>query len=45
MISKEKGEEKACEASEEVIYKIDVPANRYEKLLEENQIYYMIFFL
>ena len=28
MISKEKGEGKASEASEEVIYKIDVPANR-----------------
>lgn len=28
MISREKGENKALEASEEVIYKIDVPANR-----------------
>lgn len=28
MIMREKGEGKATEASEEVIYKIDVPANR-----------------
>jgi len=35
MISKEKGEGKASEASEEVIYKIDVPANRYDLLCIE----------
>jgi len=29
MISREKGEGKAVEASEEIIYKIDVPANRF----------------
>ena len=28
MISKEQGEEKAADASDEIIYKIDVPANR-----------------
>ncbi len=32
MISKEQGEEKASDASDEVIYKIDVPANRYTHL-------------
>ena len=35
MLSKEKGEDKAAEASEEVIYKIDVPANRYDLLCLE----------
>ncbi|XP_057301634.1 phenylalanine--tRNA ligase beta subunit-like isoform X2 [Hydractinia symbiolongicarpus] len=35
MISREKGENKALEASEEVIYKIDVPANRYDLLCME----------
>eukprot|EP00111_Clytia_hemisphaerica_P002446 TCONS_00007009-protein len=35
MISKEKGEGKASEASEEIIYKIDVPANRYDLLCLE----------
>ena len=33
MIAKEQGESKADEASEEVIYKIDVPANRFGILL------------
>ena len=28
MVTKEQGEGKAAEASEDVIYKIDVPANR-----------------
>ena len=28
MISKEQGEEKASDASDEIIYKVDVPANR-----------------
>uniref|UniRef100_T2M4A1 Phenylalanine--tRNA ligase beta subunit n=1 Tax=Hydra vulgaris TaxID=6087 RepID=T2M4A1_HYDVU len=35
MVSKEKGEAKAGEASEEIIYKIDVPANRYDLLCLE----------
>jgi len=35
MLSKEKGAEQAGEASEEVIYKIDVPANRYDLLCLE----------
>lgn len=32
MIAREKGEGKAEEASEEIIFKIDVPANRSELL-------------
>jgi phenylalanyl-tRNA synthetase beta chain len=35
MISKEQGAGKASEASEEVIYKVDVPANRYDLLCVE----------
>lgn len=35
MLSKEKGDAKAGDASEEVIYKIDVPANRYDLLCLE----------
>ena len=34
-LSKEQGEEKAKDASERVIYKIDVPANRYDLLCME----------
>ena len=33
MISKEQGEEKASDASDEVIYKIDVPANRLVNII------------
>jgi len=35
MVSKEKGEGSAVEASEDIIYKIDVPANRYDLLCLE----------
>lgn len=35
IISKEKGEEKAKGASDVVLYKIDVPANRYDLLCLE----------
>lgn len=35
MLSKEKGAASAGNASEEVIYKIDVPANRYDLLCLE----------
>lgn len=35
IISKEKGEEKAKGASDTVLYKIDVPANRYDLLCLE----------
>lgn len=35
MIAREKGEGKAEEASEEIIFKIDVPANRYDLLCLE----------
>ena len=32
MIAKEKGDDKALNASEEVIFKIEIPANRYDLL-------------
>ena len=32
MIAKEQGSEKAAGASDSVIYKIDVPANRYTEI-------------
>lgn len=35
IISKEKGEEKAKGASDTILYKIDVPANRYDLLCLE----------
>ncbi|XP_023219503.1 phenylalanine--tRNA ligase beta subunit-like [Centruroides sculpturatus] len=35
MISKEQGEEKSLEASEEEIYRIEIPANRYDLLCLE----------
>ena len=35
MIEKEQGEAKASGASESVIFKIDVPANRYDLLCVE----------
>uniref|UniRef100_T1JC40 Phenylalanine--tRNA ligase beta subunit n=1 Tax=Strigamia maritima TaxID=126957 RepID=T1JC40_STRMM len=35
MISKEQGEDRSLGASEEIIYKIDVPANRYDLLCLE----------
>lgn len=34
MLTKEQGEGKAAEASEDVIYKIDVPANRSAQIIE-----------
>lgn len=34
MVTKEQGEGKAAEASEDVIYKIDVPANRSVQIIE-----------
>ena len=33
MISRERGDEKATEASDAVLYKIDVPANRFESFI------------
>ena len=37
MLTKEQGEGKAVEASEDVIYKIDVPANRSAKMIESGE--------
>jgi len=45
MVSKEKGEGSAVEASEEVIYKIDVPANRYDLLCLEGLVTSLLVFL
>eukprot|EP00112_Aurelia_sp_Birch-Aquarium-sp1_P008923 Seg1997.6 transcript_id=Seg1997.6/GoldUCD/mRNA.D3Y31 product="Phenylalanine-tRNA ligase beta subunit" protein_id=Seg1997.6/GoldUCD/D3Y31 len=45
MISKEQGEEKAAEASDEIIYKIDVPANRYDLLCLEGLTRSLLVFL
>lgn len=36
MIAKEQGSDQNIEASEEIIYKIDVPANRYDLLCLES---------
>jgi len=35
MISKEQGDEQSKGASEEVLYRIDIPANRYDLLCLE----------
>lgn len=45
MISKEQGEEKATDASDEIIYKIDVPANRYDLLCLEGLVRSLLVFL
>ena len=38
MIAKEQGEEKAADASDEIIYKVDVPANRSVLFLRNLQL-------
>ncbi|XP_065060802.1 phenylalanine--tRNA ligase beta subunit-like [Rhopilema esculentum] len=45
MISKEQGEDKAANASDEIIYKIDVPANRYDLLCLEGLARSLLVFL
>jgi len=45
MLSKEKGAQSAGDASEEVIYKIDVPANRYDLLCLEGLATSLLVFL
>jgi len=45
MLSKEKGEKCAGDASEEIIYKIDVPANRYDLLCLEGLATSLLVFL
>jgi len=44
IISKEKGDDKSKGASEEVIYKIDVPANRYDLLCLEGLVRGLLIF-
>lgn len=44
MISKERGDEKACDASEQVIYKIEIPANRYDLLCLEGLVRGLLIF-
>ena len=44
MITREQGEEKAKDASDDIIYKIDVPSNRYNIYIgvyDYNHNYYM----
>ncbi|XP_065176367.1 phenylalanine--tRNA ligase beta subunit-like [Sycon ciliatum] len=45
MIAKEQGSDRAANASEEVIYKIDVPANRYDLLCIEGLVQSLLVFL
>ena len=45
MISREKGEGKAEEASEEIIFKIDVPANRFQFAIFVIHLTFILFFL
>jgi phenylalanyl-tRNA synthetase beta chain len=44
MISKEQGESKSEGASEEVIYRIDIPANRYDLLCLEGLVLGLLVF-
>lgn len=44
MISKEQGEDKSCEASDEVIYRIEIPANRYDLLCLEGLVRALLIF-
>lgn len=45
MIEKEQGCEQGMHASEEIIYKIDVPANRYDLLCLESLTTGLLIFL
>ncbi|XP_062505124.1 phenylalanine--tRNA ligase beta subunit-like [Corticium candelabrum] len=45
MISRERGDEKATEASDAVLYKIDVPANRYDLLCMEGLVRGLLIFM
>lgn len=44
MITKEQGAEQSTGASEEVIYRIDVPANRYDLLCLEGLVTGLLIF-
>lgn len=45
MISKEQGADKTEGASEEIIYRIDIPANRYDLLCLEGLVRGLLIFL
>lgn len=45
MIAKEQGSEQSDGASEEIIYKIDIPANRYDLLCLEGLVSGLLVFL
>lgn len=45
MIAKEQGSEQSTGASEEIIYKIDIPANRYDLLSLEGLVTGLLVFL
>lgn len=45
MIEKEQGSEQSVNASEDVIYKIDIPANRYDLLCLEGLVTGLLVFL
>lgn len=45
MIAKEQGSEQGIDASEEIIYKIDIPANRYDLLCLESLSIGLLIFL
>lgn len=45
MIAKEQGSEKGVDASEEIIYRIDIPANRYDLLCLESLTIGLLIFL
>lgn len=44
MITKEQGAEQSAGASEEIIYRIDVPANRYDLLCLEGLVAGLLIF-
>ena len=44
MITKEQGQQHAGEASEDVIYRIDIPANRYDLLCLEGLVRGLLIF-
>lgn len=45
MIAKEQGSDQDIDASEEIIYKIDIPANRYDLLCLESLSIGLLIFL
>jgi phenylalanyl-tRNA synthetase beta chain len=45
MLAREQGEDKAKDASDTIIYKIDIPANRYDLLCMEGLVRALLIFL